>query len=279
MLCGRPLADCNDTTFDFVLSHEGYVRQPYLDIRAIPTIAIGYAILVRSGDAFETRPTLDRDFAGIHAFSAPEKELLTVIAECLTVGDEARASALFKDRGPGVLDFSLSGDASADGRKLYDAVLPEIVKAAIPEDIRTALAGTHEMAALTSLAYNAPGLIGSGLKAAIRVGDRPAAWFEIAYRSNRARGGVRPLGLHNRRVAEAAMFGLYAGGDNPDSADEARAVLEFLDNRRDEMLAYLSSVKRTDATGAATGDAYTQEEREAILTAHAAPARGALGLA
>jgi GH24 family phage-related lysozyme (muramidase) len=276
MLTGRALGDFDTATFDFICRHEGYERQPYLDIRAIPTIGVGYALLVKEQERFILRPTLARDFAGIHVLSREETELLDIIAHHLTSGDEGTARASYESRPPGTLDFTLSKDPLRHGRRLYDAVAPVLVNAAIPADIRDALAGSHELSALSSLAYNAPSLIGKNLKAAIRGGNRPAAWFEILYRSNRARDGVRPLGLHNRRVDEAKLFGLYAGGDTPASPAEAEAVTAFLNDHRDEMLTYLSEVKITDRTGAATADAYSSEDREAILAAHIAPAEGRL---
>jgi len=276
MLTGRALDDFDTAAFDFICRHEGYERQPYLDIRAIPTIGVGYALLVKEQERFILRPTLARDFAGIHVFSRDETELLDIVAHHLTTGNVETARASYESRAPGTLDFTLSEDPHGDGRRLYDLVAPDLVKAAIPMDIRDALSGTCELSALSSLAYNAPSLIGNNLKTAIRSGNRPAAWFEILYRSNRARDGVRPLGLHNRRVAEAELFGLYAGGDRHENAEEAEAVTAFLNDHRDEMLTYLSGVKQTDRTGAATADAYSAEECEAILSAHIAPAEGRL---
>jgi len=272
MLTERALGNFDTATFDFICRHEGYERQPYLDIRAIPTIGVGYALLVKEQERFILRPTLAQDFEGIHAFSRDETGLLDIIAHHLTTGNEETARASYESRAPGTLDFTLSEDPHGDGRRLYDAVAPGLVNAAIPMDIRDALAGSHELSALSSLAYNAPSLIGNNLKTAIRGGNRPTAWFEIQYRSNRARDGVRPLGLHNRRVDEAKLFGLYAGGDTPESPAEAEAATAFLNDHRDEMLNYLKGIKQTDRTGTATADAYSAEDCEAILAAHIAPA-------
>lgn len=278
MLQGRPLPDFDQRVFDFIATHEGYERRVYLDVRAIPTVGVGYALLVREQGRFVRRSTLQEDFAGIHAFSADELDVLDAIAQCLNAGDTSGGRARFRDRPGGVLEFALSEDADRDGKRLFDAVCPGIVNAAVPADIREALAGTHELAALTSLAYNAPSLIGDGLKRAIRTSNRPAAWFEIHYRSNRSRNGVRLLGLHRRRAEEAALFGLYSKGESPASEGEARAVIAFLGNRKDEMMTYLAGVGRTDATGAPLGSAFSPDERAAILMAHTARARAFLGV-
>lgn len=65
-----------------------------------------------------------------------------------------------------------------------------------------------EQIVLTSLHYNSPKLIGTGLKAALAMTDpaaaRAEAWYQIRYISNGD-------GKHSmRRYAEAALFGLYA---------------------------------------------------------------------
>lgn len=278
MLEGRPFPDFDRRVFDFIAAHEGYERRAYLDVRAIPTVGVGYALLVKEQGRFVPRSTLEADFDGIHAFSAQEMEVLDDIAQCLNADDEAGARARFRDRPAGVLGFTLSEEADRDGKRLFNAVCPGIVNAAVPADIRHTLARTHELAAFTSLAYNAPSLIGDGLRRAIRTGNRPAAWIEILYRSNRSRNGVRLLGLHNRRKAEAALFGLYSKGERPASEGEARAVIAFLENRRNEMMSYLAGVGRTDATGALLGPAFSEGDRDAILMTHAGPARAFLGV-
>ncbi|RMF11989.1 MAG: hypothetical protein D6763_01865 [Alphaproteobacteria bacterium] len=279
MLIGRPLSHFDEATFDFVLGHEGYARRLYLDTRAIPTIGVGYALIMQSGEKLVVRPTLEQDFAGIYSFSRADRQILEKIASALSTGDRVRARALFEGRAPGLLDLVLSPDPLSEGRRLYEAILVDIVGAAIPRDIRDALAHTHELAALTSLAYNAPGLIGHNLKAAIRAGNRPAAWFEIAYRSNRAHNGTRSLGLLRRRMAEAEMFGLYAAGNVPRDSAEAQAVITFLDTHRDEMATYLSSVRRIGPRGTPSGPVFAPHEQAAVIASQAAPARALLDLA
>jgi GH24 family phage-related lysozyme (muramidase) len=70
----------------------------------------------------------------------------------------------------------------------------------------------HELRALTSLHFNLPGLIGSGLQAAINSGNNMAAEHEIRNRSN---AGQIP-GLQKRRHLEADEFigGFREGGIN-----------------------------------------------------------------
>ncbi|MFM6407270.1 MAG: hypothetical protein ACKPGT_22395, partial [Microcystis sp.] len=70
-----------------------------------------------------------------------------------------------------------------------------------------------ERATLVSLAFNAPTLVGTGLRTAINAGDRAEAWFEIRYNSN---GGTsRSRGIAKRRYIESETFGLYSQSTPP----------------------------------------------------------------
>jgi len=69
---------------------------------------------------------------------------------------------------------------------------------------------SRERTALVSLAWNAPELLGTKLKAAIVNGDRAEAWYEIRYQSNSRKqpSNIRD-GIAKRRYFEADTFGLY----------------------------------------------------------------------
>jgi GH24 family phage-related lysozyme (muramidase) len=71
----------------------------------------------------------------------------------------------------------------------------------------------HELAALTSLNYNSPSLIGPNLTKAIMNGDKSAAAKEILLRSNKEKNS----GIAKRRLKEASLF---AGGKLPDLTPE-----------------------------------------------------------
>ncbi len=68
-----------------------------------------------------------------------------------------------------------------------------------------------ERAALFSLTWNAPSLLGPKLKAAILDGNRAEAWYEIRYNSN----GIALAGIANRRYVEAEEFGCSTSPARP----------------------------------------------------------------
>jgi GH24 family phage-related lysozyme (muramidase) len=97
---------------------------------------------------------------------------------------------------------------------------------------------SSERAALFSLAWNAPGMLGPKLKAAIEGGDRAEAWYEIRYNSL---SGSLPdsvkEGIANRRYVEADTFSLF---HNEAKATYAEAVDagRMLAMHHDTLLAY-----------------------------------------
>lgn len=99
---------------------------------------------------------------------------------------------------------------------------------------------SRERAVLLSLHYNEvddpeekKNLLGPALRAAIDVGDRASAWYEIRYRSN-----LRDeKGVAKRRYYEAEVFGLY-DADSPTtvSLDEALRVYAMYTAHRHAIL-------------------------------------------
>jgi len=60
-------------------------------------------------------------------------------------------------------------------------------------------------------------------------GDRAAAWYEIAFASNKAHG----FGTENRRFQEADQFGLFK--DQTPTAAKAEAVFKSLSSHYGDM--------------------------------------------
>ncbi len=96
-----------------------------------------------------------------------------------------------------------------------------------------------ERAALVSLAYNSPSLLGDKLINAIKAGNRAAAWFEVRYNSN---GNVE---ASNRRYIESALFGLYRDASNV-SASEAQDIISFLTANNNAALEQIHKEENAD---------------------------------
>lgn len=216
MLTGNITSTAFDETyFQIIKQFEGWEDSVEPDPLGVPTIGYGVALVVKGDDPvnpWEVRAQaqLNDWFAGIYTFSAAEIQTLQDCTNILN-GSPGNVTKL-------IASSTLSSSpvlTEEQGRTVLIRAAEDIASDAIPEDIRLALAGTRELAILYSLAYNAPGLVGPKLEAAIRAGDRAEAWFEIRYNSGAA--------LDERRHAESQLFGLFSdnSGDTPPSLTEA----------------------------------------------------------
>lgn len=91
-----------------------------------------------------------------------------------------------------------------------------------------------ERAAILSVYYNAPVLIGPGAQEAIANDDRAQLWYEIRYNHNH----YDHRGLQNRRAEEAELLGLVSQAAQDDPAahiDEYAASLDRLFNGDDRL--------------------------------------------
>lgn len=82
---------------------------------------------------------------------------------------------------------------------------------------------SNERAALMSLYYNNPALIGPRLLTDLMNDQREEAWFEIRYQSN----GDQENGIARRRYWESEVFGLHADPDHLTKEDALRAFEMF----------------------------------------------------
>ncbi len=225
-----------DTVYKFVWSQEALVRRVYSDSLGIPTLGIGYALIirVRPGE-YELRKSLTSDLAAIGVtLTDTDRNLLQTLLRNLNEGKGAanKTDVLmgvigndvngFPVEDPitsftfNVFDFPVLNDLQV--RQLYDvsmyglpaqngkparpgarddllrrfkenlAILartdPDIVDPATEASVLFALLDqSREMMALSSMAFNGPGLIGLRLTAALFYGDRSEAWYEIRYNS------------------------------------------------------------------------------------------------
>lgn len=229
-LTGQPLANYEDTRFTFIESVEGSVPTTYLDSLNIPTIGVGVALVIRdSSGSYVVRSDLETLFsnAGI-GYTAADLDKLDQIATALNNGDDATIDELMNNTGPNAGEPPFTWDENGgltetQIRSLFDQVVVDAenwVAYRLGDEAYAALAGSQEMVALVSMAYNAPSLIGATLVSQIQAGNRAGAWFEIRYRSD-------AHGTHtNRRNSESDMFGLYEG--TPDADDYYDALRELL---------------------------------------------------
>lgn len=97
---------------------------------------------------------------------------------------------------------------------------------------------SSERAALFSLCWNAPGMLGPKLQAAIEAGDRAEAWYEIRYNSlTSSLSDDVKQGIANRRYVEADMFSLFHN-DAKATFAEALDAGRMLAGHHDALLAY-----------------------------------------
>lgn len=228
---------------------EGAVSRVYTDSKGIPTVGIGYALLVRNRGVFSERPgwVPDMKAAGVAVTEAQvtaAHEMLTEIRDILNGGGSdavARAQAVINP-------WQAGEDSAAHnsiGLPLLDETQMETLFNRVVVSYRDILAGkigeslveqwdqSWELIALLSLTYNNPGLIGPGLKGALTNGNRAEAWYQIRQNSN----GGRSNGIAKRRYFEAYTFGLYNDAGDV-SREEGEAVLAMYAQRKTRIDSY-----------------------------------------
>lgn len=239
----RPVQGSYDKAlFQFILGSEGFVPRIYSDHRGIPTLGLGYALLVDAA-GWPRRESLKDDFAAIGVtFSDQDETLLNSVSRSLAHGKTEEAIDLVAPWQPGeasaarnafsfLIDKEQAQVLFQRVRPGFEAVLAKCLGSALLERF----AGSQELMALFSLAYNSPALIGPGLTAAMKAGERQKVWYEIRFGSNRK----RHPGLQNRRDHESEVFGCL--NEEPD-ADELLAFKTLMASRREEMSRYLAQV-------------------------------------
>jgi len=200
---------------------EGSTNRAYVDGVGVPTIGIGFNLRVNLepvlraivGEASWSSELLGRLRTEVNrSYAAGQNATLNANLDRVMkewhdeVNPKVPASFAFT----GSTQIARALDAMDD---YYDGRIDAWV-AGIPE--------SSERAALFSLCWNAPGLLGPKLKAAIETGNRAEAWYEIRYNSMTSSlpDSVKP-GIANRRYVEADHFGLY---DSDAKATYAEAV-------------------------------------------------------
>ena len=232
---GTPLSgDFNHQLYEFLKTPgiEGFVDHVYTDTKGIPTVGVGYALIVGSPGHYSLKSTYQSDLSGILSQSQISTlgKYLNQALIALNSGSGTTTNNPFINSKSNFLGWTLSdvvapGDTKSQAEQFFDKTVnrytPSVQKwlGSSPAAVKAfnALVGTREMLVLTSQAYN--GLINvghsPGLRAAILDGNRAEAWFQIRYSD--------PV-PHGRRYAEAAAFGLY---NDPGNVTEEDALQVF----------------------------------------------------
>ena len=217
-----PETNFRDDLVTFIGEREGDVRRIYTDGKGIPTMGIGFALFHQTtgdqytwrGGSAEALKTELRDEIGV-VLTDENMAVLTETLTRLNDGDLPGVFELIPPSEPGERNGSyVNSEKNAFGFTLEDPDVTALLDLTLTEArtvLRTRLGtalyekydSSREMIALTSLAFNNPVLIGSGLTGALQGEDRAEAWFEIRYHSNADGENA------NRRYYESDLFGLY----------------------------------------------------------------------
>lgn len=251
----------NEERFALLKLLEGSTTKPYVDGVGDATIGIGFNLVynldpvlrIMVGDRHWSQTLEDRLATQIDRSYAPDQSAVLI----------ANLNAVMQDwhdhhdsKVP--ITFAFSGDAAIakaldalddyyDGR--IDAWIPDI-----PE--------SSERAALFSLTWNAPSMLGPKLQAAIENGDRAEAWYEIRYNSlSSSLPANLKAAIANRRYVEADTFGLYHS-DSRATYAEALDAGRMLADHHQTLLAYeaaydpltAASIKGVSTIGSISGE-------------------------
>lgn len=242
-----------DALYEFLKLVEGDIPFVYSDERGIPTLGIGYALVVQGTDEWELRDGYQANLsaAGISLTPAQLADLESKLTQAMNALNGTGATNPFSPAATGTNPLGWTID-STQSRNLFNYVVPEYetrVKNWLGNDtLYSGMQDSMEMVALVSLAYQ--GFINVGkspaLKRAIVNGDRTEAWYEIRYNTN----------TEARRFLEADTFSLY--NPNPTEADYKSAYRTLTRHR----------TKILGADGVADGgDDYDQENQSRLNTA------------
>jgi len=221
----------NDGLYNFLAKVEKDVHFVYSDQKGIPTLGIGYALVVYDGKTWVLRKdyqTQLRD-SGVSLSPLQLADLETKLTQAMnTLNNIPGFTNPFKlySENYNPLGWEIN---STQSRQLFEKVVPQYekrVKDWLGNDaLYGSLQGSQEMVALFSLSYNGVVNVGKSpkLKQAMLNGDRAEAYYEIRYNS----------GADPRRFLEGDTFGLY----NPDPTEvDYKAAYRMLARHRKKIL-------------------------------------------
>lgn len=237
-----------DDLYTYMKTVESCKTKIYACSSGVPTIGVGYALLIKVKDVWVKRNNLftkSGDFAnaGITLPSKDEikkiEDVLDSITAKLDENNINEAKKLVTDNATTLNKFTITEAQSKELFKIVQAGYEKTLisriesKASVTEDKAKEIMGTlstNEQIALFSSVYTASTVIGSGLSNAVKnytkdgVSEKDKAyykteaWYEIRYNSHKS--GWKYIngedeksdgdnGLANRRYKDSLKFGLY----------------------------------------------------------------------
>ncbi|MGV3549564.1 M10 family metallopeptidase C-terminal domain-containing protein [Rhizobium sp.] len=247
---------------------EGSELKPYIDTVGDPTIGIGFNLV------HNLEPVLRVMIGNKNWNSTLLARLEKEVEKSYTSNASGNAALQANlDRVMKTWHDTRDSDVPTSFRFKNDAAMAKALDKLAPyydgriDSWLSGIPQSREREALFSLCWNAPGLLGPKLKAAIQAGDRAEAWYEIRYNSNG--GASASTGIANRRYVEAETFGLF---DKPGKATFAEAIQagQMLARHHETVLAYENKYD-ADTAGSTKGmpgiDAIAGEMAPAIKIA------------
>jgi GH24 family phage-related lysozyme (muramidase) len=243
---------------------EGSTLTPYVDSVGDPTIGIGFNLV------YNLEPVL-RVILGARNWSdgllqkleAEVDKNYTPNTSSALITNLDKVMADWHDKRDSDVPSTFSFRNEAQVAKALDALAPTYDSRI--DGWLSGIPDSEERAALFSLCWNGPSLLGPKLKAAIEDGNRAEAWYEIRYNSN----GNGISGLANRRYVEAETFGLF-DTDGDATFQEAIKAGQMLANHHQTILSYESRydpVAAGETKGVAGIEAIGDETGPAIKAA------------
>lgn len=239
---------------NFFISVEANKSKVYADIKGVPTIGIGYALVIQNADGdWEIRKNLDTQMTAIRkTVSATDRDVLGKIASALNTGDIGKAKQLAN------YNFSFQPMTPDEAKNLLPYVITapggyaDALRQKIGDTLYNYYANSKEMVALLSVVYQGwKGAIPQQLINALNAGNRAEAWYTIRYAMNSGNVGWKAT----RRYNEAFEFGLYQPGSTFTEA-EAKEVMRMYTLHKDTILAYENN-KNTNPANAGFADILT----------------------
>jgi len=193
---------------------EGIKYESYSDDHGIPTIGVGFALIIKlKANIFRFSTKIFNEFKnlGINLSSYEKDQVKNILNKIVyylnnnsNVEDVVKKDFTKKCLLKMPKSFKLNDKQIA---KMLDKKIDEAENLVKNRGIN--LGFSRERLILVDLVFNSPELLGKNLSKAVKNGDRLRAWYEIRYKSN----GDQSVGIAKRRYEESEMFNCFSGNN------------------------------------------------------------------